>query len=150
MKTILAVFVLAFGLSGCAHGPEARIKRHETLYAQLTPEEQDLIRKGEIRPGYTADMVKLALGEPSSVLRGRRNKDKQMVETWSYTDKTTDISYTTRAVRVPSINSRSDQDWDGSYYESVPHYHTRTYLRLTVLFYNGRVVKVSKAAWPFS
>lgn len=59
--TLLVASVLL--VAGCAT-PERRISRNPEAFAKLTPEEQQMIREGKVGIGFTAEMVKLALGEP--------------------------------------------------------------------------------------
>jgi hypothetical protein len=69
MKTILSVFAVAVGallLAGCST-PQTRIEKNPSTYARLTPEQQQLVKQGQIGIGFDADMVKLALGEPDHV-----------------------------------------------------------------------------------
>ncbi|HYC70760.1 MAG TPA: hypothetical protein VEB66_06105 [Opitutaceae bacterium] len=75
---------LALGLAvlaGCTT-PEARIRRNPELFGSLTTEQQDLIRRGQVAVGFTAEMVRLALGEPDR-LATRRDADGTS-EVWHY------------------------------------------------------------------
>jgi hypothetical protein len=75
-----AAAAVAF-LSGCAT-PESRIRQNPELFAQMTPQQQDLIRHGQIAIGFNAEMVRLALGEPDRYAT-RTNNDGTS-EVWSY------------------------------------------------------------------
>jgi len=68
MKTVRILLLAAAAaavafLGGCAT-PESRIRRNPELFARLSPQQQDLIQHGQIAPGFNAEMVRLALGEP--------------------------------------------------------------------------------------
>ena len=70
MKTPLRYSMLAsvaaLLLSGCeSTGVSSRIQEKSTSFATLTPEQQKLIRTGEIEIGFTSDMVYMALGKAS-------------------------------------------------------------------------------------
>ncbi len=54
--------------AGCASTPETRIARHAALFARFPPDIQQKIRAGQVEPGYTEDMVRLALGRPDRVI----------------------------------------------------------------------------------
>src|SRR5688500_10068806 len=73
-----AVLVSLFGCST----PETRIRRNPELFAQLTPEQQDLIRRGQVAVGFNAEMVRLALGEPDRYTT--RTDQDGMSEVWHY------------------------------------------------------------------
>lgn len=51
-------------LAGCA-GPGARIERHRAEFERFDPATRQAIERGEVRPGFTPDMVYLALGRPA-------------------------------------------------------------------------------------
>lgn len=79
------LFVLSLLLSvffvGCAT-PETRIRKNPELFAQLTPEQQEMIRKGKVDLGFTAEMVRLALGEPDRLTS--RKEAGGTSEVWHY------------------------------------------------------------------
>lgn len=79
---IPALLVLAF-LAGCA-SPETRIKDNPGVFANLTPEQQELVKKGQIALGMPEAAVQIALGKPDRVTE---HTDAQGVQhTWHYTE----------------------------------------------------------------
>jgi len=63
----VALLLLA-SLAGCtSNGIATRIQEKSAAFAALAPEQQKDIRSGTIAPGFTADMVYMALGQPSKV-----------------------------------------------------------------------------------
>ena len=52
-------------LAGCDGGVDARIQEKATVFNTLTPDQQEMIRNGQIEAGFSTDMVYLALGKPS-------------------------------------------------------------------------------------
>jgi hypothetical protein len=60
------IALLALLFAGCGT-TESRIRQNPALFAQLSPEQQQMIRTGKIAIGFTADMVRLALGVPDRV-----------------------------------------------------------------------------------
>lgn len=72
MKTLVRGLVLSLGVllvAGCASSQTARIRQSPQVFGSLTPDQQKLIQAGEVKVGFTADMVYLALGNPSKVLK---------------------------------------------------------------------------------
>ncbi|MBS0663963.1 MAG: hypothetical protein JSR48_11920 [Verrucomicrobia bacterium] len=57
--------LLGLALAGCSNGISARISEKSAMYEQLRPEIQQKLRDGVVEPGYTADMVYVALGAPN-------------------------------------------------------------------------------------
>jgi outer membrane protein assembly factor BamE (lipoprotein component of BamABCDE complex) len=84
----LPALLLVALLTGCAT-PAARIRQNPDLFATFSPEAQTLIRQGRIEPGFTQDMVRMALGEPDR--RYMRRTQISVTEVWSYTDYYTTI-----------------------------------------------------------
>jgi hypothetical protein len=78
LPPVLAVLLLA----GCASTPARRIAQHPDVFAAFPPEVQEQVRRGEVEPGFTRDMVFLALGRPARVLH--RREAAGVREVWSY------------------------------------------------------------------
>lgn len=138
MKTILKLFVLTVGLAvlaGCA-SPESRIKQNPQLFAQLTPEQQNLIKQGKVAVGFTPDMVRLALGEPDRVRV--RTDAKGSREIWNY------VTYESQE-GVILYRGMYHRYWGGAYY---PYYANvtsyRVHNRVVVAFMNGQVAEVEE------
>jgi outer membrane protein assembly factor BamE (lipoprotein component of BamABCDE complex) len=53
-------------LVGC-DTPQARINHSPDVFARLNPDQQALVKSGQIAPGFDMDSVKLALGDPDHV-----------------------------------------------------------------------------------
>jgi len=79
---LAALALAALCITGCST-PESRIRKNPAAFARLTPEQQDLIRKGQIAIGFDQEMVQLALGEPDHITT--RTDTKGVSEIWSYT-----------------------------------------------------------------
>lgn len=138
MKTILKIFAVAAGLAvlaGC-NSPESRIKDNPQLFAQLTPEQQNLIKQGKVAVGFTPDMVRLALGEPDSVRV--RTDAKGSREIWHY------VTYEGQD-GVILYRGMYHRYWGGRYY---PYYANvtsyRVHNRVVVSFMDGRVAEVEE------
>ncbi len=76
--------LLALGFAGCST-PDSRIQKNQASFSQLSPADQERIRRGEVAVGFTADMVTMALGEPDR--RFTRTTDRGTVEVWAYQKK---------------------------------------------------------------
>lgn len=83
MKTVslLVLLMAALVVVGC-NSPASRIRRNPELFSQLTPSQQDLIRQGRVELGFSAEMVRLALGEPDRL--GMRTDADGTSEIWNY------------------------------------------------------------------
>ena len=77
-----AVLLATLGISGCST-PESRIRGNPAVFARLTPQQQDLIRKGQIAIGFDQEMVQLALGDPDHITT--RTDASGVSEVWRYT-----------------------------------------------------------------
>lgn len=71
MKTtkLLIALLAALGaalLAGCST-VESRIKDNPEVFNKLTPEQQSLVKAGQIALGFQSDAVKLALGDPDRI-----------------------------------------------------------------------------------
>lgn len=76
-----AAAAVALFSAGCST-PATRINKNPELFAQLSPEQQDLIRRGQVAVGFNAEMVRLALGEPDRYTT--RTTQDGMSEVWHY------------------------------------------------------------------
>lgn len=70
---------LLLALAACG-GVESRIRRQQALFDGYPPAVQQNIRAGRIEPGYTPEMVRMALGRPDEVREGGDGAG----ETWIY------------------------------------------------------------------
>jgi len=80
-----AVLTLALLISGCETdgGVTARIQEKSTAYAELQQPEKDCIAQGNVMPGFTSDMVYMAVGSPTKV-EPERLPDGTDAEIWTY------------------------------------------------------------------
>lgn len=79
----LALFACLLGLfaTGCGtNAVTARIQEKGEIFARLTPTQQEQIKHGGIEPGYTQDMVYMALGHPTKITTSANGRDT----TWVY------------------------------------------------------------------
>ena len=81
--SMFATFAL-LTMSGCST-PDSRIKSNQAAFDALPAETQSKIRVGKVEVGYTAAMVKMALGEPDR--QYSRTTEKGRSEVWAYRDK---------------------------------------------------------------
>jgi outer membrane protein assembly factor BamE (lipoprotein component of BamABCDE complex) len=134
MKTVYCLLAAAAVLitSSCST-PESRIRENPALFAQLTPQDQELIRRGRVGVGFTAEMVRLALGEPDRLTT--RTSGTGTSEVWHY------ITY-----EMPS-GSPLYRGWYHRYYMwrdplypwYMDEHERRERERLSVVFDQGRV-----------
>ncbi len=80
------LLLLALGLSvflaACSSTPEDRIAKNSALFDTLPPPVRQKIRAGEVDLGFTPEMVRLALGEPTRVFS--RQTEAGAAELWVY------------------------------------------------------------------
>lgn len=121
-------------LAGCST-PETRIKANIETFNRLEPAQQELIKKGEIALGFTADAARLALGEPDHI---RIKKDASGErEVWIYTTWETPSGVVLY------------QGWYHRYYHAYYPFYMETASRrerdhLRVTFQDGKVVSIEK------
>jgi len=80
--TGISLLLLAL-LAGCA-SPAQRIKKNQELFDSFPVATQARIRGGKIDLGFTADMVRIALGEPQQMRVRRTATDTLNI--WLYID----------------------------------------------------------------
>ena len=86
MKNTCLFSVLFIGvlvLSGCST-PESRIARNPEVFAQLSPQQQLLVKAGQVGVGFDMAAVKLALGEPDRITV--RTEAHGQTQTWHYVE----------------------------------------------------------------
>lgn len=71
-------------LAACSSTPASRIADHREAFRAYAPEVQQKIRAGRIDVGFTSEMVRLALGEPSR--KFGRQTERGDTEVWVYHD----------------------------------------------------------------
>lgn len=128
---LLAAVVGLAGLSGCAT-PATRIEANPEVYARLSDEQKALVRAGKVAIGFSADAVKLALGDPDRVAV-RTDADGQ-TEIWHY------LTYEARGRILFTGHFHTGRLWWGGMYPYYLRFPDRTVRdRFTVHLRNGRV-----------
>lgn len=89
MPAILCLASVAL-LAACSSTPDARIAKNQAAFGGYPATVQQKIRAGEVDVGFTPEMVRLALGEPTRQFN--RQTEKGTVELWVYHDKSPRLS----------------------------------------------------------
>ena len=131
------VVVAAALLAGCST-PGSRISRNPEAFARLAPQQQELIKKGQIAIGFDQEMVQLALGEPDHIIT--RTDATGVSDIWSYT--TYELPDGMPLYRGWYHRYYGFRDPLYPYYLSSPY--RREYEHLRVIFKDGRVVAVEQ------
>jgi hypothetical protein len=139
LKTLLlASAACALWLAAGCSTPATRIRQNPELFAQLAPEQQAMIQHGQVGIGFTAEMVRLALGEPDHF--STRTDADGPSEIWSY------VTYE-GADGAPLYRG-----WYHHYYmwgdPAYPYYLSypgrREHEHFRVIFRNDRVVSIEQ------
>ena len=77
-------------LSACS-SPDSRIDSNRAVFDKFPAEVQAKIRAGKVDIGFTPEMVKLALGEPSRQLTRKTDAGEAII--WMYADNKPQISF---------------------------------------------------------
>lgn len=88
MKTSLPIWMVLAALvlsAGCSSSPSSRIAKNQTEFDAYPADVKEVIRKGEVRVGFTPAQVRLALGEPDRVLT--RTSEAGVSDVWIYQEK---------------------------------------------------------------
>jgi outer membrane protein assembly factor BamE (lipoprotein component of BamABCDE complex) len=119
-------------LAGCAT-PDTRIQKAPEVFARLTPEQQELVRQGNVAVGFSQDAVRLAMGEPDR--KWIRTDSVGTREVWSYT--------TWENIRGQPLLSGWYAAGGPFYYLNYPDRKEREYLK--VIFNNdAQVMEVER------
>jgi hypothetical protein len=71
-------------LTACSSTPDDRIARNQSAFGGYPAAVQQKIRAGEVEVGFTPEMVRLALGDPTRQFN--RQSDQGGSEVWVYHD----------------------------------------------------------------
>jgi hypothetical protein len=128
----------ALWLAGCST-PDTRIQSNPAAFARLTPEQQSLVRAGQIALGFDMDAVKLALGEPDR-MSVRTDADGETA-IWHY------LSYESDGRVLFTGYYHTSRRWWGwgaayPYYLDYPNRQVRD--RFRVEFRRGRVAAITE------
>jgi hypothetical protein len=85
-KTSLLYCAAALGavwLAGCST-PETRIRDNPEAFARLNPDQQALVKTGQVGIGFDMSAVKLALGEPDRITL--RTNAAGQTQVWHYVE----------------------------------------------------------------
>ncbi len=82
IRGVLFPVTLAWLITGCATTVDDRIQADRERYDAYPADIQANISEGRIEPGYSEDMVRMALGEPDRV--GTRITEDTADEVWVY------------------------------------------------------------------
>lgn len=128
--------LLALLLAACASTPASRIEKNPSAFAQLTPEQQEKVRAGQIAIGFDANATRLALGEPDRILQKTTAAGES--EIWQYVDVYT---YPTGPCYGAFFRYGLPSYCFAGYY-GAPVQETKE--RMRVSFEGGKVVSIEK------
>jgi len=129
-------------LAGCS-SPAQRIQKNQELFDTFPVATQARIRGGKINLGFTADMTRIALGEPQrTLLRHTTEGDREI---WLYID--TIQRYERQHANIDGISlygPAGSRSAGGSVWINVLQERETT--RLRAEFQNGRVIAIEEPA----
>ncbi|MGI8966235.1 MAG: hypothetical protein ACR2H1_09145, partial [Limisphaerales bacterium] len=133
MKKISRLILLVIFLTGCATSTiPSRRQEKLSFYATLSPEDKELVDKGQIKIGIPSAAVYIAWGAPSKIMRGE--SDEGATTTWLY--------YGTHWQEYRFWNYRQVLVGRGQFFVE-PYldfqYEPSSYLRAEILFVNDQV-----------
>jgi hypothetical protein len=138
LLSLASVALCAVILAGC-DTPSSRINSSPQVFARLNPDQQALVKNGQIAVGFDMDEVKLALGEPGRiVVRTDATGQHQVWHYVTYADYQGTVIFGGYWHRY--------RGWGGPYfYGGVPYYNgypAVVHDRIRVEFDDGNRVKV--------
>lgn len=89
-RALFGLLLLGFALAGCST-VDSRIARHREQFDAWPLEVREKIAAGQIAIGFTADQVRVALGEPDRVFT--RTTSDGSTEVWSYRERRPKLSF---------------------------------------------------------
>ena len=133
MKRFIALLLGVLLAAGCTTSTiDSRKKERAAAYSTLTPEERELVDKGQIVTGMSQDAVYIAWGSPAEILQGQSGSGGVQT-TWLYYGTTMQETryWTFRQVPVHGrifLERYLDRDYD-------PH----DYVSAEIVFVGGKV-----------
>jgi hypothetical protein len=146
MKTskfaLVAAVLGAVWLAGCST-IDSRINQYPDTFAQLTPQQQALVRAGQVGLGFDMTTVKIALGDPDRVVV--RTDASGDVQIWHYGE----YAYYNGVYLWAGDGYRRRAWWGGGGWWGPgpgPYWDTpvQAFDRFRVEFRNGRVVSIQR------
>ena len=80
-RLVLVLVLCTLGLAACST-PETRIHANSAAFARLTPDQQALVKTGQIALGFDMTAVRLALGDPYRITI--HTDASGQTQTWHY------------------------------------------------------------------
>jgi outer membrane protein assembly factor BamE (lipoprotein component of BamABCDE complex) len=134
----------AVWLAGCST-PETRIKNDPEAFSRLNPDQQALVKAGQVGIGFDMSAVKLALGDPDRITV--RTNAQGQVQTWHYVEYATyDGAY---LYAGPFWGGYRHRGWGGSmgWWAPEPFYPlpvAREFDRFRIEFKDGKVTSIAQ------
>lgn len=85
MNLRLPFACLILALAGCATTPAERIEKNRAAFDSWPPGVQTMVRAGDVAPGFTAEQVRMALGDPDRVFTIVTGTTTE--EVWAYRNR---------------------------------------------------------------
>ena len=82
MKPRIFLAVLLLALTGCATTPADRVAQHRSAFDTWPAEVRARVRAGQVAVGFTAEQVRMALGDPERV--NTRTTEQGVSLVWAY------------------------------------------------------------------
>jgi outer membrane protein assembly factor BamE (lipoprotein component of BamABCDE complex) len=135
--SIATAALCAVLLAGC-DTPDSRIKESPQVFSRLNPDQQALVKNGQIAVGFDMDTVKLALGDPQRIVMHTDSTGVHQV--WHY------VTYADyQGVIIYGGYWHRYRGWGGPYfYGGVPYYNgypAVVHDRIRVEFDSNNLVK---------
>ena len=136
LPIVMIALMATAGLTACST-TATRIRANPELFAQLTPDQQALVKNGRVGLGFSMDAVKLALGDPDRVTTTENNDGVMTV--WHY------ASYEADGHALYTGYYHAGPRWWGGpppfYYLDYPNRYVRDRFRVT--FHGDRVSAIT-------
>lgn len=137
-----AAAVAGLALGGCST-PASRIAANPAAFDQLTPQQQALVKQGQIAIGMSMDAVRLALGGPDRVTVRTTAQGQEQI--WHYVQYEANGMMLYTGYYFHPGWYRHGLGWWGPRYPWYLDYPDRTVVdRIRVSFTNGEVTGITR------